>query len=120
TAILAGGARRDAQDFGGDSAGSGTDRGARPGRVGDSRAAAEGPGAAGRAAVADTRRRARTGFGPGAAAAGTAGHAGTQEPAVRAGDPARSAAGTAPAAAGGGADRDPRGRSAVQPGRGAD
>ena len=38
---------------------------------------------------------------------------------VRPRHPARSAAGAAPAAAGGGADRDPCGRSAVQPGRGA-
>ena len=70
-------------------------------------------------AVAGDRRRACAGLGRGAAPAGAAGAARAAGAAVRPRHPARPAAGAAPAAPGGGADRDPRGRPAVQPGRGA-
>ena len=59
--------------------------------------------------LAGGRRHGRSGLGRGAAPTGAAGDAGAAGVAVRAGRPAARAAGTAPAAAGGRADRDPRG-----------
>src|SRR5262249_26708470 len=87
-AVLAVGARRAAPDDAGVGAGAGADSGAGPGRVGDRRAAAEGPGTAGGPDLALDRRRARIGPGRSAAAAGAAGNAGARGASVRARRPA--------------------------------
>ena len=71
-AVLDVAAGRAAPDGPGVGTGAGGDGGAGPGRVGDHRAAADGPGAAGGPALAGDRRHARAGAGRGAQPAGAA------------------------------------------------